>query len=953
MSSLKSFIFTVKIIVAIIMDKLEELFLRDKYLEVYAGRISTTELVNRIYNFCEVYSGKVMYKYQTQFSKRIIRSVLENDGAELTALFARQSGKTETIAITVGGLMIILPQLANMPMFAGDHRLEMFKDGFWVGIFAPSMRQSQITYNRMKSRLQCKEALAVLQDPDFRLEFTTSNGQTVSLSNGSFCTAISASDGSNIEGESFKFIICEECFVKGTPILTESGYKGIEEVKEGESVYSYNHDTQKIELKKVVRSFSQPLYGRKIVTITTKSGKKIVCTDNHKIFVPNRNTYLRADALTLNDLVLSYDYTTQESEVLYDIKSDDSGNPTRGRVHTLSRQEVFKESKVCSKPVHKTERVCLEQISEGIRNVPSRTKNCKESGERELPLQIHNKVSARNKKVLRFILCKWKESNIEKHPKFNERGSFSLLVSRRWKFFWNDVYTHSIIYNGGKSAISRLVDQKIWNNSTNSGRQEDRKAFSVLQRNREEQVSEVNTSLCNTRNAVQDTDNRYRDSLQCMWEEGTTIPQEKSRFLFSRVQKEVSKGVYEEVLQTEEIESITIEEREEVEVFDLTVEGNHNFFANSLLVHNCQDISNYKIRKSIHPMGAAYNATICKIGTATTFKGDFYEAIERNKKIAKEKTTHIKDHFEYNYRVVMKYNPRYAKYIEREKRSLGEQSDEFQMAYSLRWILSRSMFIDIDKFEKLCGEETLGRVYSDKIATHSVGIDVGGGSSQNKKEADSTVITVVETDWDNPVLMEKTTDEDTGEDRVYLAYNTYLKDWCEIKPEIAEDYEEQYAIIMTYLANFRILRLTVDATREASLGQRIRANVKYQVDLFTFSTKSKSELYKHLSSEILTGRAKIPMDEETKKTPEYKKFIHQMSDLQKGYSGSNLVVSHPTERGAHDDYCDSWALAVWGARDPGQIDNTETQDRKDLMYGRSSFSMGVYTRHNRRTARRR
>ena len=110
---LQSVILMVRIIVATIVN-----FFTDKTVEkAYAGRISTTELVNRIYNFCEVYSGRVMYPYQGQFSKRIIRSVLENDGAEITALFSRQSGKTETVAITVGGLMIILPQLANMPMF--------------------------------------------------------------------------------------------------------------------------------------------------------------------------------------------------------------------------------------------------------------------------------------------------------------------------------------------------------------------------------------------------------------------------------------------------------------------------------------------------------------------------------------------------------------------------------------------------------------------------------------------------------------------------------------------------------------------------------------------------------------------------------------------------------------------------------------------------------------------
>ena len=39
----------------------------------------------------------------------------------------------------------------------------------------------------------------------------------------------------------------------------------------------------------------------------------------------------------------------------------------------------------------------------------------------------------------------------------------------------------------------------------------------------------------------------------------------------------------------------------------------------------------------------------------------------------------------------------YAKYSEREKRSSGETSDEFRMAYNLEWIISRGMFIDIEK----------------------------------------------------------------------------------------------------------------------------------------------------------------------------------------------------------------------------------------------------------------
>ena len=531
-----------------------------------AGRVPTTELVNRIFNFCELYSGRTMFPYQEQFSKRVIRSALLNDGAEITALFSRQSGKSETIAITVGGMMIILPVLANMPMFADDPRLSMFKDGLWVGIFAPSQRQAQITYGRLKARLQCKTAIAVLEDPEFNLQFNTSNGQTVALTNGSFATAISASDGSNIEGESFKLIICEEC----------------------------------------------------------------------------------------------------------------------------------------------------------------------------------------------------------------------------------------------------------------------------------------------------------------------------------------------------------------------------------------QDISNFKIRKSIHPMGAAYNASIIKIGTATTFKGDFYEAIQRNKREMETRTSHIRNHFEYDYTVASKYNPKYAKYVEGEKRRLGENSDEFRMSYMLEWIIERGMFIDVVKFEENNGETSLERVISDRQATHVAGIDIGGKN-------DSTVVTMCEVNWNMPVIMETRVEEETGEEVTYMAYNTYVKDWLCISNE--PDYEEQYPLIVDYLSMFWVVRVVCDATREASISHRLRANLKCEVIPYIFTTKSKSELYKHLEKEISAGRARVCAGDKTRATKEYNDFLQQLGDLQKGYSGTNLVVSHPDERGAHDDYPDSWALAVWGCSFAGEVNNTETNRNK--FTERTNNEKRYYSRRNRLTSRRR
>lgn len=82
------------------IEKLKKLYhyLKDlrkelKLLEAHAEGISTTWLVNKVFTFCQMYSEITFYPYQKQFSKRLIRSVLENDGNEITALFARQTGK--------------------------------------------------------------------------------------------------------------------------------------------------------------------------------------------------------------------------------------------------------------------------------------------------------------------------------------------------------------------------------------------------------------------------------------------------------------------------------------------------------------------------------------------------------------------------------------------------------------------------------------------------------------------------------------------------------------------------------------------------------------------------------------------------------------------------------------------------------------------------------------------
>lgn len=1195
---IESIFLNIKIIVAIIMDSL------GLEMKTYAGGITTTELVNRIYNFCEVYSGRVMYPYQGQFSKRIIRSVLENDGAELTALFSRQSGKcfaknteilmydgslkkvqdikvgdyvmtpnskgarvtalgrgreemfeirpkdfgyksfvvnkshilslrddkgtvrnisvedyirqplknykgyrvsvdypaksvsiypyffgrfltrhiripisylrncrqvrlrllkgivdsdlcrifkkdflglsfkkellakdtlellrslgfktsiekiivekngkqfrifelksfgdfsyildkqeekynegvrvstfdfdlipkgiddyygftidsddrlfllgdytvthnTETVAITVGGLMIILPQLANMPMFLNDRRLKMFRDGLWVGIFAPSQRQAQTTYGRMKSRMQCKEAQAVLNDPDFRLVFTTSNGQTVALSNGSFCTAISASDGSNIEGESFKFIILEECqdisnfkirkcLTGDTKVLTSTGeYKRIDEVVKDKNdlLYCLGDNFNTFMYKKPFEFYDNGV--QDVYKVTLENGYSVKCTLNHKFPSYYRGEKVRFKDRTLEDIV----------------KTLDKDRPTR--IALLDSIPIFGEE-----GTNDYEKGLLIGYFLGdgcLRNVVNICKDVKTVERVKSLIKLLGFDFTFNENVQGpvvstfFRRCPELITFFKEYELLGKKGADKKLQNKIYSKEFYKGLVEALIETDG--CVESYITKPVI-------------SFSNISKDLVYQLRDIllkygihctifeksiskgfgsNNTLYNLQiKGVIDL-RRFYQSFRLynkQWKLEKAI-----ETLEDKVCREQSK-YYPSTLRFYKIRSVEYVGKEHTYCVNMDEDekGIHNIVVNGGI----------STSQSVHPMGAAYNATICKIGTATTFKGDFYEAIQRNKQFIKDNPTLVRNHFEYDCDVVARFNPKYAKYLEREKRSLGENSDEYRMSYKLEWIISRGMFVDIQKVEKECGDEYLGRVPRDMQATHVVGIDVGGGSSSNKKYADSTVITVVEVNWNEPVLMEKTTDDETGEDIVYTAYNTYIKDWCEIRPEIAENYEEQYQMIMEYLKNFNVVRIVIDATRESSLAQRIQANMRCEVIPFVFSSKSKSDIYKHLQIEINTGRARFPRDRDTIVTSEYRKFTQQLADLQKGYSGSHLVVSHPDEKGAHDDYPDSWCLAVWGTRDQGYVDNTETLNRGEVLSVHKNTS--VFGSKNRFTARRR
>ena len=215
-------------------------------------------LIDKIVVFCEALSGNPYHEYQRGFSRRIIESVVIRDAEVLTAVAARQTGKTELVANTVSGLMILLPRLARLfPKLLGAYR-----DGFWVGLFAPVEGQVETLYSRVVSRLTSERALEMLADPEIDDKVKRISGVTrgVRLEKcGSFLMMMTANPKAKIESKTFHLAVIDECQESDDVVVSKSispmlaHYKG-SMVKIGTPSFTKNNFYKSIQLNKRVQT---------------------------------------------------------------------------------------------------------------------------------------------------------------------------------------------------------------------------------------------------------------------------------------------------------------------------------------------------------------------------------------------------------------------------------------------------------------------------------------------------------------------------------------------------------------------------------------------------------------------------------------------------------------------------------------------------------------------------
>lgn len=238
------------------------------------------DIIDKIIMVADEISGHPLRPYQRPFAERLIESLIIEDSAKITALWSRQSGKSETVADVVTAIVIMLPRLAKI----FPDLLEKFAEGVWVGIFAPTDEMSETLYSRIVARLTSDRAQEILADPeiDERLE---GRGKVIKLKKcGSLVRKQTAHPKAAIEGQTYHIVFIDEAqqaddkvinksiapmltatagtlCMTGTPTYHKSGFYtqiGLNKRKAG--VRGKKQDHFEVEWKQVAKHY--PRYGK-------------------------------------------------------------------------------------------------------------------------------------------------------------------------------------------------------------------------------------------------------------------------------------------------------------------------------------------------------------------------------------------------------------------------------------------------------------------------------------------------------------------------------------------------------------------------------------------------------------------------------------------------------------------------------------------------------------------
>lgn len=305
-----------------------------------------------------------------------------------------------------------------------------------------------------------------------------------------------------------------------------------------------------------------------------------------------------------------------------------------------------------------------------------------------------------------------------------------------------------------------------------------------------------------------------------------------------------------------------------------------------ILLDEAQVADTRVVDKSIKPMRTATLGTTVMTGTPTYQKGVFYREIQQNKRAALLRGART-NHFQADYKEVSKWSKYYKTSTQQDMIRMGEDSDEFKLSYRLLWLLEQGMFTTSERLDEL-GDKSMGLERSFYGSPIVIGIDPA-------RKIDSTVVTALFVEWDK-------VDE-------FGYYNCRILNWLDLK---GHDWESQYYRIVEFVQRYNVWCIGVDSGGMGDIFiSRLRVLLP-NIEIVDVSSMrpAQSERWKYLRELLDRGKITWPARADAAKTKVYKRFMQEMSDLQVKFEGPYMLAEAPKEPNAHDDFCDSLAIAL-------------------------------------------
>ncbi len=120
---------------------------------------------------------------------------------------------------------------------------------------------------------------------------------------GTYTVKVTVKDNAGNEGYATASCYVSVCFVAGTKVLTENGFKNIEDIQVGEYVYTINMDNNSRELKRVENTI---ISSTKDIYKITIGDKQIETTPRHEFYIVDKG-WIRASELKVGDVLATKD----------------------------------------------------------------------------------------------------------------------------------------------------------------------------------------------------------------------------------------------------------------------------------------------------------------------------------------------------------------------------------------------------------------------------------------------------------------------------------------------------------------------------------------------------------------------------------------------------------------------------------------------------------------------